>query len=321
MDLSVLLSTHNRAALLAETLEHFCRQEGLDGVRWEVLAVDNGSTDETPDVLARFAQRLPLVALREPKPSKCLALNGALEIARGELLVFTDDDVEPEPHWLANFLAAYRRWPDHVVFGGPIVPRYPPEMPGWMRKLADEQPAYASPAFGRLVLEQAEGPMDVLPFGPNFAVRAQAMAGQRFRLDIGPEGGEYSMGEDTDILLRLTQGKSPPVYVPAAVVGHVVRADQVQVPALLWRAYCHGRGSLRIFTDTLGLPLPSLWRNRLQLLLARVLYPFAWLRGPAARLLAGAEVQYMRGFLFEYHRAAARRAAAGRAQHDPGNRA
>ena len=309
MDLSVLLSTRDRAPLLAGVLEHLCRQEGLDGVRWEVLVVDNGSTDGTPDVLARFAQRLPLVALREPRAGKSLALNRALESARGELLVFTDDDVEPVPRWLAEYLAASRRWPDHIVFGGPIRPLYPPEMPGWMRKLADDQPHYAAPAFGHLLLDQEEGQMNMLPFGGNWAVRAQAMSGVRFRVDSGPEG---AVGEDTDIMLRLIRDKLLPVYVPAAGLGHVIRADQVQVPALLGRAYRMGRGDLLIFTETVGLPLQSIWKHRLQLLLAKTLYLFASLRGPAARLMAGVGVDYLRGYLFERRRLVARRAAASR---------
>ena len=307
MDLSVLLSTRDRAPLLTDMLEHLCRQEGLDGVRWELLVVDNGSTDGTPDVLARFAERLPLVALREPRAGKSLALNRALESVRGELLVFTDDDVKPVPRWLAEYLAASRRWPEHGIFGGPILPLYPPEMPGWMRKLADDRPNYAAPAFGRFLLDQEEGRMKELPFGGNWAVRAQAMSGVRFRTDTGPEG---AVGEDTDILLRLSRDQFAPIYVPAAGLGHVIRADQVQVPALLGRAHRLGRGNLIVFTETLGLPLESIWKHRLQLLLAKTLYLFASLGGPAVRLVAGAEVEYLRGYLFERRRLVARRAAA-----------
>src|SRR4029077_20227687 len=113
------------------------------------------------------------------------------------LLVFTDDDVEPRPLWLAGMLAAARRWPDHEVFGGMIVPRYPPETPDWMRELIRERPDYTSAAFALYVLPQAEGPTEHLPYGPNFAVRAGAMAGLRFCEAIGPVGTDYPMCEDT----------------------------------------------------------------------------------------------------------------------------
>jgi glycosyltransferase involved in cell wall biosynthesis len=128
---SVLLATRNRAGLLRATLAHLARQV-TDGLRWEVVVVDNGSEDGTAAVLAEARATLPLVVVSEPRAGKNRALNRALPLARGALLVFTDDDVEPEPRWLAEHVGAARRWPSHAVFGGPIAPRMPPTAPPWL---------------------------------------------------------------------------------------------------------------------------------------------------------------------------------------------
>jgi glycosyltransferase involved in cell wall biosynthesis len=308
MELSVLLSTRDRASLLASTLEHLCRQEGLPAGRWEVVVVDNGSSDDTPAVLERFASRLPLVTLRQPQGGKSHALNRALEVARGAFLVFTDDDVEPQPVWLAELLAASQRWPDQPVFGGRIIPRYPPETPDWLRDLVRERADYASAAYALYSLPQEEGPTEHMPYGPNYAVRAQAMEGLRFCEDIGPVGKNYPMGEDTDMLIRLTRRGVKPIYVPTAMLYHVVRPDQVQASWLLGRAYRLGRGTLRMRVSTLGEPLPAAWKVWLRLPLAWALYGRERFKGPGPRLLAGASIHFLRGYLLEHRLLRAERA-------------
>ena len=77
LDLSVLIATRDRSKLLEATLDHLRYQDLLD-IRWEVIVVDNGSVDDTPFVLTRAREQLPLVTLHEPRPGKNRALNSAL---------------------------------------------------------------------------------------------------------------------------------------------------------------------------------------------------------------------------------------------------
>src|SRR4051812_20676605 len=100
LDASVLIATRNRPAQLAETLGYLARQAS-DGVRFEVIVADNGGDAATAAVLADARAALDVVAVVEPRPGKNRALNRALPRARGALLVFTDDDVEPRAGWLA----------------------------------------------------------------------------------------------------------------------------------------------------------------------------------------------------------------------------
>src|SRR6266550_1086469 len=111
MLVSVALCSWNRSGLLRKTLEQFTYLEAPNGFDWELLVVDNNSTDDTPDVLAEFASRLPLRALREPMPGKSNAANLAVREARGEYILWTDDDVLAGSDWVRQYVDAFRRYP------------------------------------------------------------------------------------------------------------------------------------------------------------------------------------------------------------------
>ena len=104
LSVSVIVCTYNRSSVLADTLESFLHLRVPEGVGWELLVVDNNSKDQTREVVEGFAGRLPLRYLFEPRQGKTCALNLALKEAKGDLLLFTDDDVRLDPGWLASFV-------------------------------------------------------------------------------------------------------------------------------------------------------------------------------------------------------------------------
>ena len=240
MDCSILLATRDRSASLDRTLASLAAQEA-PGITWEVVVVDNGSTDDTPAVLEHWADRLPLRAAAEPAPGKNRAVNRAVGMARGGLLLFTDDDVVVAPGWLAAHAAAAARWPGHQIFGGIIRPLFPPDPPEWAR----HEP-FVSVLFAAYDLGPAEGPTDRLPFGPNYSLRAECLRAAAFDEGVGPNGSEYAMGGETELLRRLARGGARAVYVPAAIVEHVVRPEQVTEQFVLERARRFGRGLVRM---------------------------------------------------------------------------
>jgi len=125
-----------------ETLEGLTR--AITPLPWELLVVDNGSSSETAGVLTRFEGILPIKALTEPKPGKSRAINRALEVAEGSLILFTDDDVTVSVGWMTQLHRASQKYPMAKVFCGPIVPRFPENTPDWIR----DHP-FAAPAFAR----------------------------------------------------------------------------------------------------------------------------------------------------------------------------
>ncbi len=101
--LSVILPTYNGADTLDEQLEALSAQQ-YDGA-WEVVIVDNGSTDDTVTVIQKYQQRIPCLRLVQAleKQSKGYALNIGARLARGEALIFCDQDDVVAPGWLAAF--------------------------------------------------------------------------------------------------------------------------------------------------------------------------------------------------------------------------
>lgn len=238
VDISVLLATRCRAGLLRQTLESMC---GLatSGLRWELVVVDNGSRDDTPDVLAAYAVRLPLRSIRQPAPGKNRSLNAALDQLTGALTILTDDDVIVPPDWLTAWHTAAARWPADAVFGGRIVPRFPPGTPVWMT--GRSFPARAQ-CFAAFEPPQGEAPYDGTAFGPNLAVRTALFRTHRFADELGPSGATYAMGGETEFLWRLRDAGHRIVYVPSACVEHALEPERLTEPALLHRARNAGRG-------------------------------------------------------------------------------
>lgn len=234
--ISVIVSTRDRAKGLDRTLR------ALTGLRhapsWECVVVDNGSRDDTPAVIERWRDILPLRSLRVANGGKSAALNAAIETARGEWLLFSDDDVTPVPEWLAGYAEGIRSWPQARVFGGRILPRFPEGAPGWARRRA----FYSEFAFAWYE-PGAEGPVRKLPFGPNFMVHRDALGEHRFDPALGPGTDGHGYGEETDLLLRLRADGHEPVYLPVACVQHRLRGEQMRLPWLDERAYRYGRMS------------------------------------------------------------------------------
>jgi glycosyltransferase involved in cell wall biosynthesis len=297
LDLSVLLATRNRAQLLKATLSHFARLD-THGISWEVIVVDNGSTDATPEVLERARGRLPLSALYEPLPGKNRAINRALAVASGELLIFTDDDIEPDARWLTEYLAAARRWREYSIFGGPVIPKFPPDTPRWLQ----EHRGLADSAFAAWSPTQGEGRAEQLPFGPNFAIRAERLSGMRFSEKMGSKGADTDlMGGELELLGRLHAAGERPIFVPSAPVRHVITPSQLDRGWLLRRMFRTGRTVARLKLDTRAMRFRGvphyLWRG----LLFHSLRYTVFLLGPDhARFNAALAVYQVRGRMYEY---------------------
>lgn len=255
-DISVIIPTYNRAQELAKTLEGLVRAEKGD-LAIEFIVVDNGSTDQTKCVLDSFSDRLRMQCLFESRPGKSRALNTALErVELGNIVVFTDDDVDPSPEWLVAIASACERWPNHSVFGGRINIRFPVEnVPKWAFD------PYISPlafAYHNYSNEECTYRPRYLPFGPNFWVRKAVFEGcRRFNEKIGPFATGVILGEDTLFLSGLLDDGYEIVYCPSAVVTHRVRLEMLKLSAIFRRAYQSGQGETHIY----GLPGMALLRQ------------------------------------------------------------
>ena len=134
VDLSLVVCTRNRASSLRAMLESACVLRVPPGAAWELIVVDNGSSDETAETALSFADRLPLRLVREPVAGLCPARNRGSAEAAGLWICWTDDDVLLDPGWLAAWLDAFERHPEASVLGGHILPRPAEPAPAWFRR-------------------------------------------------------------------------------------------------------------------------------------------------------------------------------------------
>jgi glycosyltransferase involved in cell wall biosynthesis len=236
--ISLLIATRNRASRLLALLRNVADQECVPP--FEVIAVNNGSKDATEEILRQRWRNFALVCLFEETAGKSRALNRALDVARGSLLVFTDDDVVVSAKWLSSLYEASLRFHSADVFCGPIIPDYPPQTPVWL-----QENLFAGIMFASFQPKIREGllPKGYLPFGANFAVRSCAMDTKRFKLELGPsyENGP-SFFEDTELLQRFRDESREFVFIPEAHVWHHVSPDRIQTSFLFERAFHFGRG-------------------------------------------------------------------------------
>lgn len=290
MDASVIVATRNRSRFLGALLDALAGQALPAGTSWELLVVDNGSSDDTAHVLAQEIDRgrLPLLALSEPTPGKSRALNLAMARARGDLWVFTDDDVLPEPEWLGAYIDAARRHPNIDGFAGRVLPKWLGELPEWLHT---EGP-FAMPRgitntrdFG---LDEHRLPREVIPGGVNTALRADAARlNGEFRVDVGP-GTSIPYAEDTDFMGRYTQRGGEFWYVPQALLHHCNIPERMTKAYVMRWAYQAAR--CQVLTATLradGVPriagVPNyLWRQLVERGLTWLLEP-----RPMHRLMSG----------------------------------
>ena len=124
MLVTVAICTLNRAESLRRTLDTLAAMQVPSDLGWEVVVVNNDCTDHTDEIIASFVGRLPIRRELEPQRGLSRARNRAIDAANGQYIVWTDDDVIVDPGWLNAYVEAFRRWPEAVVFGGAIIPRY-----------------------------------------------------------------------------------------------------------------------------------------------------------------------------------------------------
>jgi glycosyltransferase involved in cell wall biosynthesis len=195
--ISIIIPTRNRSALLTRLLESLA---ALRYARWEAIVVDDGSTDDTRDVVDRYrAAGLPLTYLYQPWSKMGAARNLALEHARGEIAAFTDDDCTVDPGWLGAIAQAFV---DH------------PDAPGVQGKTVTDRSKMTP--FTRQV-EQLEGGQ---PYRTcNIAYRVSTLR------ELGGFDTQLIRGEDVVMGMRVLE-HGPIVFAAGAIVCHPPRPKE-----------------------------------------------------------------------------------------------
>ena len=262
MNITVILCTYNRCEGLAKALDSVAAQKLPDSIVWEVLVVDNNSSDETRQIVEGFCARYPgrFRYLFEPQAGKSYALNSGIREARGDILAFMDNDVTVEESWLRNLTAILldREW---VGAGGRILPDRNFSSPRWL-PFSGSKGRYALAPLGLFDLGDQAGQLTESPFGSNMAFRKEVFEKYgSFRTDLGPRPGSEIRSEDTEFGNRLLAGGERMRYEPTAVVYHPVPENRIQKKYYLAWWFDKGRSNIRQFgfrkdaISILGVPL------------------------------------------------------------------
>lgn len=226
-DVTAVLSTYNRCRLLPRALESILNQDAGE-VRYEVIVVDNNSTDQTRQVVEEFLQRRPpgLTYCFEARQGVSHSRNAGIMKARAPIVAFVDDDVCVSKNWIAEIKRTFDQHPEVDCIGGPVLPEWEQDPPGWLT--SEHWAPVALQDYGKEPL-YVDRHNQICLLSANFAFRCEvfdriglfAPKLQRVKDGIG------SM-EDLELLIRFWRAEGVALYTPSLVVLAQIPADRMK---------------------------------------------------------------------------------------------
>lgn len=209
--------------MLERTLRNLLNVDTPQNTQLQIIVVDNGSTDRTKNVIEQFATDLPIVSLEEKEQGHCFARNRAISAADGDLLIWTDDDVQPAPEWLECYVEAFHQHPECSFWGGPIIPSLD-RTPDWIRE--NWEICKACFAERKLGENDIEFTKQMLPYGANFAVRTRVQRDFHFNTKLGRKGDEVVGDDEIEVMSRMIDGGHHGRWVPGASLRHLIPVER-----------------------------------------------------------------------------------------------
>ncbi len=247
--ISVIMSTRNRARYLPDALSTLAAQQC--DVPFEVIVIDNGSSDGTPAIVEAWCRSHPRFrTAREPLAGLSRGKNAGIRLARAPLLLFTDDDMRVDPHWIEAYRDLFARRRDApMLAGGPIVP-IPHDLGSWPEWF--DEAALADTGLLHHRAERVLGRFEYV-WGGNMAVPRHLF--DRFGLwneTAGLKGDERvalqdsQFFEDTEFQDRIRQAGGSVWFCPVAVVRHRVDRRTITPRRIVSTAFSRGRNDIWI---------------------------------------------------------------------------
>jgi len=224
LDVSVVISTYNRADVLRNALDSLLQQEP-PGLPYEIVVVDNNSTDSTRAVVESFIARgCPnLRYLFEPRQGLAYARNTGILASKAPIIAFTDDDVTVARGWIGTLKRTLDEHPETDCVGGRVLPRWNRPVPSWLTR-------------------EHWGPLALLDYGdtPFYVTASKRLcligANTAFRRTVFTRIGLFASHvqavkrevatEDHELLLRLWRSGGQGLYVPTLSVTSDIASDR-----------------------------------------------------------------------------------------------
>ncbi len=238
VNISVIICTYNRASSLKRTLKSFENLTGLNSIWWELLVIDNNSSDDTKGVVEEFqaTSETNCRYLFEEKQGQSHARNRGIREAHGRILAFTDDDVVVDRSWIANIAREFEKT-DAACIGGKILPIWERHPQMWLQGELLNYLALLDMGDDMVRLDRPT------IWGANLIVNA-SMFGKYGLFDAGfghMEGKLYG-GEDTQFVSRLLESGEKVYYSPTILVHHCIPAQRTT--KAYFRKWVYDKGEL-----------------------------------------------------------------------------
>jgi len=269
--ISVVICTRNRAVFLDKCLSSLEKQT-LGAEDFEVLVVDNGSTDDTLGIVENFSARLPLTAVIEPVVGLSRARNTGWQAAKSDYIAFLDDDAMADPEWLASGLRSFEEvCPTPSALTGPIRLVWEKKEPEWLT--TDIQGCLGLLDFGSIA--RKFGGEETL-FGANCFFHRQVLDRfNGFNERLGRLNTVLLSGEETLLQRQIENVGGHLWYDPHASVRHWVSASRITRKWFYQRYYWGGISDYfmdRILGSVMGSPGAQRERGRVQRVVKNVIF-------------------------------------------------
>jgi len=223
---SVVVCTYNRPALLTRTVESLFAQK-IDAASFEILVVDNNSSDNTPAVVASLQTKSPVTLryIHEPRQGNAYARNTGVEHAEAPIIGFIDDDVVAAKNWVDTIKSAFDRHPQLSFVGGKVLPLWDSDPPSWLTR------SHWAPLA---LLDYGDDEKEIaglMPLGlltANIAFKKEVFAeGSRFSPSLQRVKDSIGSMEDTEYLMRLCRSGRVGRYLPQLITWGVIDPERL----------------------------------------------------------------------------------------------
>lgn len=224
--LSVVICTYNRDKYIYDCLAHLARNTMKEG--WEIILVNNNSTDNTAAECERFVQDFAPNNYHyfvETSQGLSFARNRGIEEAKGDWIIFLDDDAMVQENYLATLLPFLEQYKEAGAFGGAISPFFEAEEPKWINPWSLSFVSALDKGDKVTLFEKNK-----YPIGANMGISRKAIEKVgKFNTQLGRTANSLLGGEEKDIFLRIQQAGFPIYYFPGITVQHCIPPKRTTV--------------------------------------------------------------------------------------------
>ena len=244
MNLSIIIPTRNRCSLLETTLKSISLQT-FSPNNFEVIVVDNGSTDSTKQIVESYINNIQNIHYYyDSTPGLHVGRHLGLKEAKADLLVYADDDIEAFPTWLEGIWESFQD-EEVVLVGGKNLPKWESEPPYWIYEMWMDINHYGHSLGYLSILDFGNNIMEIDPgyvWGCNFSIKKNILIEAKgFHPDAFPQDMiKYRGDGETSVSDFIRKNNFKTIYNPKASVFHFVPTNRMTIDYFCKRAFNQG---------------------------------------------------------------------------------